>query len=85
MAKKFFQEKYGSRVKTRNALGQSDRSILEIVISREPFMLKISKNSKKSKKILGNHFWQKKIFFANGAPNLFKKGILRQISIFGPK
>ena len=46
------------------ALGQSERSILEIVISREPFMLKISKNSKKSKKILGNHFWEEIFFFA---------------------
>ena len=60
------------------ALGQSERSILEIVISREPFMLKISKNSKKSKKILGNHFWQKKKFFAKKMAVLAKSAFLVQ-------
>ena len=50
------------------ALGQSDRSILEIMISREPFILKISKNSKKSKKNI------MKPFLPKSAPNLFKKG-----------
>ena len=58
----FFREKSFSRVISILALGQSDRSILEITISREALMLKMSKNSKKSKKMVRNRFWAKKIF-----------------------
>lgn len=41
----------GSQDMDRKALGLSDPSILETTVSHEPFMIKITKNSKKSKKI----------------------------------
>ena len=44
------------QILAENPLGQSDRSILEIAISREPFPKKLKKH-RKSKTMIGSDFW----------------------------
>ena len=45
------------QILAENPLGQSDRSILEIAISREPFPKKLKKKHRKSKTMIGSDFW----------------------------
>ncbi len=54
----------------RKALGQSDPSILEVVISREPLMLKCQKIPNKSNKYNENIF---AIFFCQKVPQIYSK------------
>ena len=61
MGKLHIQENSGSQDMDRKALGLSDRSILETTVSQELFMIKITKNSKKSEKLFFKLFLTKKV------------------------